>query len=158
MHARPIFLSYQDTFVLGTTCTYQIKRTYTGRDVCNNVKRFVQVLNVRDNIPPAITTVAQNMGIECDQATNVQAAFEAWLNNKGGSIATDGCNSGLHFLRQYRAAIPLVIPAHTPVCIRAVWILPIVHLPFHFIRGVKGSILFTTMIVETRVSVLPFWS
>ena len=39
-------------------------------------------MNVRDNIPPAITTVAQNMGIECDQATNVQAAFEAWLNNR----------------------------------------------------------------------------
>ena len=98
----PIFLSYQDTFVLGTTCAYQINRTYTGRDVCNNVKRFVQVLNVRDNIPPAITTVAQNMGIECDQATNVQAAFEAWLSNRGGSIAMDGCNSGLHFF----AAVP----------------------------------------------------
>lgn len=92
----PTFLSYQDTFVLGNSCVFQTKRTYTASDVCNNVRRFVQVLNVRDDLPPKISVPAQNMGIECDQATNVQAAFESWLINMGGSAANDVCNSGLH--------------------------------------------------------------
>lgn len=93
----PIFLSYTDSLVNGNVCSYQSKRTYTATDVCNNVTRFTQVLNVRDNIPPKITAPAQNMGLECDQATNVQAAFESWLVNKGGSEAVDGCSSGLNY-------------------------------------------------------------
>lgn len=98
----PIFLSYQDTFVNGSTCLYQIRRTYSASDVCGNTIRLMQVLNVRDDVPPKINVQAQNQSLECDMAGNAQSAFSAWINNRAGSLATDECNSGLRFF----AAVP----------------------------------------------------
>ncbi|WP_243350302.1 HYR domain-containing protein, partial [Parabacteroides sp. FAFU027] len=67
--------------------------TWTARDNCNNVSTvFTQVITVYDDTPPAITTQAQNLTVECDGTGNT-AALNSWLANHAGAVASDDCST-----------------------------------------------------------------
>jgi hypothetical protein len=48
-------ISYEDTFRDGCGGTGAIARTWTAEDDCGNVSKCVQIIRIRDNVPPDIT-------------------------------------------------------------------------------------------------------
>lgn len=67
--------------------TYNIFRTWTAVDKCNNVNTVTQVIKVQDITPPAIFNAPVDATLECDE-----------MNNKVSVYAVDNCftasNSG----------------------------------------------------------------
>ncbi len=64
---------------------------FTATDDCGNTSvTTTATFTVEDTTNPSIDTAASNMTVECDGAGNT-AAFNAWLANNGGAVASDVC-------------------------------------------------------------------
>lgn len=61
-----LFVAFSET-VLPLECGYQLTRTWTVIDDCNNQASASQVLTVVDNTAPVILNGPQNVTVECDQ-------------------------------------------------------------------------------------------
>ncbi len=65
--------------------------TFTATDACGNVSTTSGTFTIQDTTPPAITTAATNINVQCDGNGNT-AALQAWLASNGGAAATDTCS------------------------------------------------------------------
>ena len=74
-----------DTFEVGTTTV-----TYTATDIHSNVTTSSFDITVVDAENPVITTEASDLTVECDGSGNT-TELNNWLNNHGGSVASDNC-------------------------------------------------------------------
>ncbi|RAJ06992.1 gliding motility-associated-like protein [Chitinophaga skermanii] len=54
---------FSDTLCLGS---YTITRTWTATDLCGNTTDAVQVITVRDTVPPVFNNVPQSVTVACD--------------------------------------------------------------------------------------------
>ena len=72
--------------------SYQIKRTWTATDDCDNESMATQTITVQDTTAPSFTNEAMDSTVECDGALNFEE-FSAWLFNNGGASAEDNCGS-----------------------------------------------------------------
>ncbi|KAA5531680.1 gliding motility-associated C-terminal domain-containing protein, partial [Paenimyroides baculatum] len=61
-------------------------------DACGNSVSTVSTFTIVDTTKPVFTTEPQNEVVECDGSGNT-AAYNAWLANHGGGIATDNCGA-----------------------------------------------------------------
>ena len=60
--------------------SYQIKRTFTAMDDCDNDTSMTQTITVQDTQAPMMTAAADST-VECDGMGNVDA-LNAWLDNQ----------------------------------------------------------------------------
>ncbi len=80
-------IHYDDLSVL-TACGGNIERHWYAIDLCGNVSdTLIQMISVRDNVAPVITTDAANDTVEYDGSGNA-TEYAAWLAIYGGAIAT----------------------------------------------------------------------
>ncbi len=68
--------------------------TFTATDACGNKVSSTATFSIADTIAPEMTTLPQDAVVECDGAGNT-AAFNTWLANHGGAVATDACSTDL---------------------------------------------------------------
>jgi hypothetical protein len=69
--------------------------TLTVTDATGLTSTDTMVLTISGNTPvclPTLVTPAKDKCVECDGCGN-QAEFQAWLNNHGGAVATDPCET-----------------------------------------------------------------
>jgi gliding motility-associated-like protein/uncharacterized repeat protein (TIGR01451 family) len=77
----------------GDACSaysYEITRTWTATDICDNQTTLTQVITVMDENAPDIEVDAQDKTIECSD--NNEAAYQAWLATNGNAVAEDNCS------------------------------------------------------------------
>lgn len=74
----------------GLTGRYTYK--FTVSDACGNKNYTTADFVIRDITPPAITTQAQGLTVQCDGSNNASQILN-WLNNHGFAVATDGCGT-----------------------------------------------------------------
>ena len=72
--------------------SYQIVRTFTATDNCDNSTTATQTITVQDTTAPAINNEAMDSTVECDGELNFDE-FSAWLFVNGGATAEDNCGS-----------------------------------------------------------------
>ncbi|MBK8503060.1 MAG: gliding motility-associated C-terminal domain-containing protein [Saprospiraceae bacterium] len=87
-------ITYNDVIIPGT-CPgeFNILRTWTATDPCNNTDQCTQTIFVVDTIPPVVNCVVSNLILECDQ--NYNAEINAWLNTTMTDLrnnASDNCS------------------------------------------------------------------
>lgn len=83
--------------VLAGNCVsnYTVQRTWQVTDACGNVATKVQTITVKDTTSPIITQTAADLVLDCLEGVNLTAAFEDWLNQRGGALASDACSPSL---------------------------------------------------------------
>lgn len=87
-------IGFTDVVVAGSCPdSYTINRTWTATDACGNVGNDLQVITVEDSTNPTISTIAQDMMVDCGAGVDVEAAFAAWVANNASAIATDNCGN-----------------------------------------------------------------
>ncbi len=91
-----VFVSFTDT-IQSTGCTDVIKRTYTVKDICNNLSIYDQKIHVLQDKLPKLLQAAQNQALACDDQTNLNGRFFAWVHNMGGSRAEPTCGDIISF-------------------------------------------------------------
>ena len=69
--------------------TYTIERNWYIQDGCANVDSFLQIIYVKDTLPPVFTQQPQDMTIDCSQ--DMDQSFNDWLNNLAQAVAADVC-------------------------------------------------------------------
>lgn len=75
-------------------CNGVYQRTFTAKDQAGNKTTYVQNITlVGETIRPTITTEAQNSTNNCS-VNDANAAFQQWISNHGGAVATDNCGIG----------------------------------------------------------------
>lgn len=84
--------TYIDT-VMGSGCSFELKRTWIVEDPCGNDSSFVQILTVTDSTGPSLTLEAQDVRLACDSGANFEQAFSNWLLEMGGSEVVDQCGN-----------------------------------------------------------------
>jgi len=70
--------------------------TFTFTDLCGQSVTTSATFTVVDPSAPVFTTPAQDQSVECDGAGNV-SAYAAFVNSRGGAVATDACALSLTF-------------------------------------------------------------
>ncbi|EGD79911.1 hypothetical protein PTSG_10194 [Salpingoeca rosetta] len=76
--------------------SYDLLRTFTFVDACDNPVSRTQRVTVQDTTGPVITRDADDLELECSAERN-DATIAAWLAVNGGAQAMDAC-SGVHTL------------------------------------------------------------
>jgi len=66
--------------------------TFTATDECANTTTTYAQITIEDNIPPTITSAAQDLTAECDGNGNF-TALNTWLSSNAGAVAADQCGS-----------------------------------------------------------------
>ena len=76
------------------TCvnSYNIRRLWILEDDCGNADTTIQILIVRDTVPPEITEPAQNLTITCTTEAEAEIAFLNWVSALGFAQANDDCS------------------------------------------------------------------
>lgn len=82
-----ISITYTDQFSGLVDCDQTIRRTWTAKDKCGNTSTCVQLIYVRDNIPPSITNCPQNQTVGTDPGQCFFTIPTPW-----NIIATDNCD------------------------------------------------------------------
>lgn len=82
-------------------CEFQVERTWTIRDRCNNITQKSQIINVTRNNPPVLTSLATDLIIPCDTSLSYNGILESWLEAAGGASSSSLCTS-----IEFFAAIP----------------------------------------------------
>ncbi len=87
-------IGFTQGFLVAGACnnTGTITNTWSVSDGCGNTAQATQVITIDDTTPPNITTAASDETVTCDGAGNT-TALNNWLNNNGGAVATDVCNT-----------------------------------------------------------------
>jgi hypothetical protein len=135
-------VSYSDV-ISNVTCLnrFTVTRTYVATDPSGNTASCVQVITVSDNVAPDITTLPQDLTLNCPDITFGPAAYaaqvavlqvqiQAWLNNFGGGVVSDNCggffingndNFGLNILLCLAFDPVLGCTNSTPLSAATVW-------------------------------------
>jgi large repetitive protein len=79
-----------------TTCRSQ-SVTVTAADSCGNVARSTATYTVRDTQPPQITTLPQDLTVECDGQDNASAR-QNFISTSAGAAASDVCAGAVQFV------------------------------------------------------------
>lgn len=95
-----LIVEYMDTDVSQGNCMSQIDRSYLITDVCGNDTTFTQRINLIDNLPPTIQTFATDLIIPCDTILSFDQILTDWIEDLGGSIATDACSQISSFVAE----------------------------------------------------------
>ncbi|MBL7943849.1 MAG: hypothetical protein JNM00_13840, partial [Flavobacteriales bacterium] len=77
--AVDLVVSFDENIVWIDNCTYQVIRTWSVEDDCQNVTTATQVITVTDTIPPVILGVPADVVVECD--TEIPAAVPFAIDN-----------------------------------------------------------------------------
>ncbi len=79
----------------GNNCTGNgaIIRTWRITDAAGNFNEISQELRIEDDAMPTFTRPASDGIINCADTMDVQEAFDIWVANRGGAIASDNCTS-----------------------------------------------------------------
>jgi gliding motility-associated-like protein len=86
--------TFDDTIIPGACVnSYTVQRLWRVEDDCGNFTELFQNITVIDNEIPTLNTAPQNLTIECDLETEVLAAFNAWIADNGGAVASDNCSA-----------------------------------------------------------------
>ncbi|MEN0003210.1 MAG: gliding motility-associated C-terminal domain-containing protein [Bacteroidota bacterium] len=86
--------TFDDTIIPGSCVNnFVVRRLWNLEDDCGNFTELLQSITVVDNQIPNFTTAPQNVILECDLDSEVQAAFDDWIDSNGGAIATDNCSA-----------------------------------------------------------------
>ncbi|MFZ2897274.1 MAG: gliding motility-associated C-terminal domain-containing protein [Saprospiraceae bacterium] len=82
--------------ILDVICpnSYTIRRVWSVTDACGNLDTAVQIIIVRDTLPPVFTTPAMDMTITCTTDQDAEAAFSSWIGALAGLSAEDDCPGG----------------------------------------------------------------
>jgi surface protein len=67
--------------------------TFTLTDSNNNAITLDATFTIVDTTDPTIDVAASDTTVECDGSTDPGDAFQTWLDNNGGAIASDLCSS-----------------------------------------------------------------
>ncbi|PWI28840.1 hypothetical protein DI383_14650, partial [Flavobacteriaceae bacterium LYZ1037] len=73
-------------------CSTPIDVIFTATDACGNSVSTTASYAITDTVPPTIETEASDLTVECDGQGNI-ADLETWINNNGGTIASDDCST-----------------------------------------------------------------
>jgi len=84
----------QEIFDVLCPSSYSIRRVWSVSDACGNIDTAVQIIIVRDTMPPAFAIPAQDMTISCTTDPDAEAAFNAWVMGLGNASAVDNCPAG----------------------------------------------------------------
>ncbi|MEO0777108.1 MAG: gliding motility-associated C-terminal domain-containing protein [Bacteroidota bacterium] len=93
--------------ISGGNCanTFVITRVWTVQDACGNTAvDYEQRITVTDEVAPQITNPAQDASGPCTDPMAAEVAFENWLLNRGGALATDNCTATTDLI--WFAAVP----------------------------------------------------
>ena len=74
---------------ISQSCNVQKAVTFTVTDGCGNFNSSSATYTVTDNVKPTFTTQASNLQANCN--SDVTGAFNTWISNNGGAVATDNC-------------------------------------------------------------------
>lgn len=85
----PVTISYSDS-IMGSGCTYEVVRSWKAVDICGNERTKEQLITVSDTLAPILIEGAQDLTHVCDQATNSDSVFQAWLDSLSASFE-DNC-------------------------------------------------------------------
>ena len=66
--------------------------TFTATDACGNSTSATANLSITDQVPPMITSPAQDETVECDGEGNI-AQLQSWLDSNGGATSDDACGT-----------------------------------------------------------------
>ncbi|WP_067149106.1 HYR-like domain-containing protein [Pseudotamlana agarivorans] len=69
-----------------------IEVVFTATDDCGNSSTTTATYLIKDDVPPTLTTQAQNVTVQCDGLGNT-TLLNDWLNTNGGAIATENCST-----------------------------------------------------------------
>ncbi|GJM31677.1 MAG: hypothetical protein DHS20C18_06780 [Saprospiraceae bacterium] len=71
---------------------YTIARTWTVTDACGRDSSQVQMITVVDQSLPVFDTPPGNLILNCTEGLNIQEAFDNWVSNHAGALASDNCS------------------------------------------------------------------
>ncbi|MCB0642776.1 MAG: HYR domain-containing protein, partial [Phaeodactylibacter sp.] len=76
------------------TCvnSYNIRRLWILQDDCGNADTSIQILIVRDTVPPQIIEPAEDVTISCTTEAQAVASFNNWIGVLGFALANDDCS------------------------------------------------------------------
>ena len=115
--ASEVIITFSDSPV-GEGCDMQIIRTWDIRDLCGSSLILPQTITIRDTIAPMITNEAEDVILNCENATDVDQAFSLWVSNFAGATASDECgNSVTSFVAvpgSYDLNDPSTFPGDSP--------------------------------------------
>ena len=78
-------------------------------DECGNISQTgPATFTVIDNTPPIVTQVAMDASAVCDGSGGSDVAFQNWLSNAGGAIASDNCGATTF---TFQPSMPVFVPA-----------------------------------------------
>lgn len=78
-------------FVSACGTTGHVEVTFTVTDECDQIAETTARFIIIDTTPPEISTLPQDLTVECDGSGNT-AQFNDWLSGQGGAEATDICS------------------------------------------------------------------
>ena len=96
-----VLVTFSQTDIDIDLCEFQVERTWTIRDRCNNITQKSQVINVSRNNPPVLTSLATDLLIPCESTVSYNSILESWLEDAGGASSSSLCTA-----IEFFAAIP----------------------------------------------------
>ncbi|MGJ5641554.1 HYR-like domain-containing protein [Formosa sp. S-31] len=73
-------------------CNVVVTRTWTFTDTCGNTSEAVQIITVKDETGPTITSPAQDIVYYCNGEERNPVTIDAWVVIQGGALAEDNCS------------------------------------------------------------------
>ncbi|MBK7408643.1 MAG: gliding motility-associated C-terminal domain-containing protein [Saprospirales bacterium] len=107
----------QEIFDVLCPSSYSIRRVWSVSDACGNIDTAVQIIIVRDTLPPLFAQPAMDMTISCTTDSDAEAAFSAWVADRAGSNAVDNCPAGDLVYIAYNAGTTQNPSLPPPACI-----------------------------------------
>lgn len=68
-----------------------ITRFWRATDRCGNFTEKIQTITVEDEAVPTFSQQPQDLILNCTADLDVEAAFNDWVANRAGAVATDNC-------------------------------------------------------------------
>lgn len=105
--SSPLADYQQEIFDVVCPNSYSIRRVWSVSDACGNIDTSVQIIIVRDTIPPVFSVPAMDMSISCTTDQDAEAAFNNWVADLAGLAAVDDCPAGDLIFIAYNAGTTL---------------------------------------------------
>lgn len=114
--SEPVADYEQEIFDVICPSSYSIRRLWTVSDACGNADSMVQIIIVRDTLPPVFAIPAMDMSISCTTDLDAEAAFNNWVNDLAGATAVDNCPAGSLIFLAYNSGTTLNPSLPPPSC------------------------------------------
>ncbi|MEM9921292.1 MAG: HYR domain-containing protein, partial [Bacteroidota bacterium] len=98
--------SFTDLVLAGSCIqNYTILRRWQLTDQNGNQSQIrEQRISLQDINKPSFTTLPEDQTVSCGTTSNIEAAFQAWVANRGSASATDNCTPAVNL--RWFAAVP----------------------------------------------------